>query len=320
MNPERGERSPLIERFEANSRYTRESQNGTELLESPEGEKLRLDRLTNPEDPRVKGSHDLLKKTFGTSEVDSLATIKTAIEAKVVGDETEEDTPLLVHALTKEGGSEVIGTTHSAVLENLDAKFEGSEGKGFLITAYLAVKEAEQGKGLGRELMRKTLDDAIKHAQERGIQLDGIVAEMDDPETEAFWNKLGLKRLFYENDKGQLVEVPYFQSVLADAWDKRTSMRLVLADLNERSEISSEEVLAKVRAVMNYDSYQTEGYFKKPAAFEQHKAILDRDLEELSAALTQTKNSQVKLYTAADIAEWREQFGKSSVIEHQIEA
>jgi len=51
-----------------------------------------------------------------------------------------------------------------------------------------------------------------------------------------------------------------------------------------------------------------------------HKAILDRDLEELSAALTQTKNSQVKLYTAADIAEWREQFGKSSVIEHQIEA
>lgn len=290
---------------------------------------MRLDRLANPEDPRVKGSHDLLKKTFGASEVDSLATIKTAIESKVVGDESEEDTPLLVHALTKEGGSEVIGTTHSAVLENLDAKFEGSEGKGFLITAYLAVKEAEQGKGLGRELMRQNLEDAIQHARERGIQLDGIVAEMDDPKTEAFWNKLGLKRMFIESEDGKLKEVPYFQSVLADAWDRKTgqakpdqektSMRLVLADLNGRSEISAEEVLAKVRAIMNYDSYQTEGYFKNTQAYEAHKATLDRDLAELSAALNQAKNGQVKLYTAADISEWREQFGKDSVIEHQIE-
>ncbi len=316
MNPERGERSPLVERFEANSRFTRERQDdGSVQIESPEGEKFRLDRLTDPKDPRVKASHKLLQNEFGKSEVDSLRTIQTAIEGKVVGDEDEADIPLLVQTVEvdKDGQREVVGTTHGAVLENLDQNFESAGSKGFLLTAYLAIEKGQHGKGLGRELMRKGLEDAMAHAQERGIQLDGIVAEMDDPETEAFWNKLGMKRLFYENDKGQLVEVPYFQSVLADAWDKktgqakpeneRTSMRLVLADLNERSEIGTEEIMAKVRAIMNYDSYQTEGYFKNPKAYEKHKAILDRDLEELSAALTQAKNGSVKLYTAADIAE-----------------
>jgi len=308
---EKGEISPeqqiqeLIQNIEKHSKIKRLEELGDESklvtkLETPEGEKFSVEKTENPKDESVVKSHDLLKKTFGKNEVDSLETIQEAME---------EDPPVIVHNINNESG-EAVATAHSAILNSFDEDFEKKGDKGFMLEAYTVVDKENQGKNLGLELYRRRLSDMQNQAQAQGVQMESIIAEVEPDTPEQFYNSVGLKRCYYENAKGDLVEVPYEQSVLVDGWNSKTGkplpdhentpLQLMIAQLDGRTEISTEELLEKVRSIMDYDSYLTRGDFKNNKAFKQHEKVLEDDLAKLEKALSQAKDGKIKLMSAVE--------------------
>ena len=165
-----------------------ENDDGSVDIETEKDGKYKIEKIEAGKDPRVKESHALLASTFGRPEVDSLRTIRTAIDGKVVGDEESADTPLLVHTVRNEQGK-VIGTNHSAVLETLNPEFEGT-GNGVALQAYTAVEKGHEGKGIGKEMLRKSVTDALKHARERNVKLAAIITEATAEAPEGFYNNL----------------------------------------------------------------------------------------------------------------------------------
>ncbi|HCJ52706.1 MAG: hypothetical protein A2898_03375 [Candidatus Kerfeldbacteria bacterium RIFCSPLOWO2_01_FULL_48_11] len=301
-----------------------ENDDGSVDIETEKDGKYKIEKIEAGKDPRVKESHALLASTFGRPEVDSLRTIRTAIDGKVVGDEESADTPLLVHTVRNEQGK-VIGTNHSAVLETLNPEFEGT-GNGVALQAYTAVEKGHEGKGIGKEMLRKSVTDALKHARERNVKLAAIITEATAEAPEGFYNSIGMRRMYFENAEGKLVEVPYRQSELADDWDpgsgnpregaEKVALHLMTARLDQQTHITADEVMGYVRAIMNYDSFQTEGYFKNQHAYSAHETTLQKDLHELVTALKEAKDGKIMLMTEAERNTWRTQHGKDSVIEH----
>ncbi|KKW16779.1 MAG: hypothetical protein UY52_C0001G0099, partial [Parcubacteria group bacterium GW2011_GWC2_49_9] len=119
---------------------------------------------------------------------------------------------------------------------------------------------------------------------------------------------------------------PYRQSELADDWDpgsgnpregaEKVALHLMTARLDQQTHITADEVMGYVRAIMNYDSFQTEGYFKNQHAYSAHETTLQKDLHELVTALKEAKDGKIMLMTEAERNTWRTQHGKDSVIEH----
>lgn len=312
------------------SREVTEEKTGEAARENVEKkiEKFRLERLRYPEgkedaavDKKVEGSHQLLVETFKEDEVDSLETTITAMKGQVVGDTETADIPLIVTNAENEKG-EVVGTTHSAILEAYDRDFTG-KGKSFAIDAYTAIDTGEQNKKLGLEMFRHRLEVLIAEAEEQHKPLDSIVAEVHS-EAEGFYNKVGLKRLYFRGEDQKMHEVPYYQSVLADAWNKQTGRpkkegervpeHLMIGQLDGRNEITTEELLEKIRAMMDYNNIQTKGYFgKNTKAYEAHLKILKADLKELEDILP--KDGRIALLSAEERNEMLG-FDKDLFLEH----
>ncbi|MFH1207649.1 MAG: hypothetical protein V1668_03515 [Patescibacteria group bacterium] len=308
------------------SKHTRiDLPEGNTQVESPEGKIYNVEQLENHKDPRVAASHELLSKTFGEDEMDSLRTIKAAMQGKVVGDEKSEDIPLMIH--TVENEKEVVGTAHTAVLEAMNDDFEPKGNKkSIMLDAYLAVKKGEQYKDLDIELYRKRAIDAQKFASENGLKMDSMVVEATADTSEEFYNKVGMHRLYMETKWGELKEVPYFQSVLADAWNEstgdprrgeaRSALHLMIGQLDGGRELTPEQVLEKVRALMDYDSFQTKDYFSNKNAHAHHEDILEYDLGEFEKALGQADDGTIKLMTAEERDEWIRINGKDKFVSH----
>ena len=283
---------------------------GRTEMTTKEGEKYYAETLKNPEDPRVEKSHDFLEKRYGEDEVDSLETTKTAIAGKVVGDEESADIPLRVTAIESLEGK-FKGTAHYAVLEGLDEDIETGKGKSFLFDAYREVAGGKKSEDLELASLGHDLEQARLMAEREGKTLEAAVVEADG-EDASFYDKAGFKKCFIETQDGKMTEVPYVQSVLADNWNKKTGLpkkgekpvpeHLMMAQLDGRNEITHEELLERVRAIMSYDSFQTEGYFKgDQKAFAQHQEILEADLETLENFLAQAKEGRVKLLSSEDL-------------------
>jgi len=283
----------------------------TESIANKEGEQFSIEKITNPEqqNEKIKASLELLKNNFPPNEIDDQETIEAAIQGKVVGDLNSSEMPLNIHNVEKDG--ELAATAHTSALESLDEDKKGNftgTNEHFLMGHYLAVKESERGKGLGAETLKKVIDDAKAQTPD----LKSVIFETGGDDEE-FMNKAGLQRLYIEKDDGTLVEVPYEQSVLANNWDKQKgtpqpgkgaeAQHLMMGLLQgENKDISTEELLQKVRAIMDYNSYQTPDYFEggkrdKKDAFQRHERILDNDLDELAQFLKQSRDGKVKLMT-----------------------
>lgn len=283
-------------------------------------------RLTDPNDPSVSESHCLIKH-FDPSAVDSIETIRTAMRGVVVGDETTEDVPLLVHVIEDRSGR-TVGTAHSAVVPFRDARGKDSKIRGFLLDAYEFIEPSARGQGLGTELWRMRLLDAAIHASERGLILEAIVAEAPSG-AEQYLNRIGLRRCFLEDEVGRLAEPPYRQLVLADDWNKVTGQPNagkqptpfhLMVGLRELRTATNAEVLQEIiRAIIGYDSEQTPDYFENQPAYEAHLAIIERDRAEMMSMLTRTRSGRVILLPAEERKTWRSQFGPESVVEHQVE-
>jgi len=176
---------------------------------------------------------------------------------------------------------------------------------------YLATAKTEGNKGIGKEMLLKTIKDA--KVEEKN--LDTVLMETGKQE-EKFLNEAGLKRLYIESAKGELEEVPYYQSILADDWDKKTGKpkpgkeavpnHLMIGLLDrEGNEITTEELTQKVRAILDYNNYQTPDYFQgskkgRKKAFQKHEDIINKDLGALEAFLRNAKDGKIKLLSAED--------------------
>jgi hypothetical protein len=120
-------------------------------------------------------------------------------------------------------------------------------------------------------MYRHRLEVLMVEAEQQGKPLDSIVAEVHN-EAEQFYNKAGLKRLYFKGQDQKMHEVEYYQFPLVDEIDKKTGRpedgekipeHLMIAQLDGRNEITTEELLEKIRAIMDYNNIQTEGYFGK---------------------------------------------------------
>lgn len=302
---------------------------GDTWVETPEGKKFQIELLTDEKDPRIRGSHDLLAGQFGKNEVDGIGAIREAVGQLQEAPEDRDYEPLLVNTVQNEKG-EVVATTHSAVLGTLNEDFEPTRDKGaVMLDAYTVVDKKARGQNLAYELYRRRLMDAAASAQEQGLKINSMVAETTPEGPENFYNSMGFGRLYFENKDGQLVEAPYFQSVLCDAFDPKTgkpmpgiepsALHLMIAKLDGNKHMTIEEVLRVVRSIMNYDSYNEAEYFDKAnrkKAFAEHERILNDDLERFEDALSQAKDGTIMLMSAEERETWLKERGQKSEITH----
>ncbi|MDD5342484.1 MAG: hypothetical protein PHI73_04085 [Patescibacteria group bacterium] len=292
-----------------------EQPDGRLIIETREGEKYTIERLTDPEDPRLREAHALMSSEFSEDVMDDLETLQSALAGKVIGSEEDLDTPLQIHIIEREG--RVVGTSQSATLKCLDS--DGSEtGKKMVMVTSLVTEKSTRQTGAGTELWRKLVLDAS-----RSEEISAVVDEAAG-KAETFYETVGMRRLFIELEDGTMAEIPYYQSVLADSWNKKTGEPLAgnkpeplhfsaaLLD-RETQEMTTQELMSQIRGVMNYDSYQVLGYFKgNRKAFDRHEEILGQDLARLEQFLAQAKDGKVHLLTKKE----RKESGKT-VVDHK---
>ena len=241
-------------------------------------------RVENPNDPAVKEAQGLFENLFSHDEVDDLETLKKAMENK--------DEPYRLVAIEDEN-KKLIGAIAGA-----DLRLRNEDGEPLndriLYLTYLAMSEEYRKSGHGSVGMRwetfKTISDAVEH----GEKVSGSIVEAAD-KAETFYNRLnmndGMRRLYYQNEQDQFVEVPYRQIPIH--WDGKTGKpvsgavaeHLMYVPLDRSAnEINGEDLLAVVRT-MHYYNMREEDDFETEKAYQKHEQAVEEYVEDFSEAV-----------------------------------
>jgi len=236
----------IIEDLKKISPYQRITEpDGKETITSPEGEKFSIKRITNPEDPDVKEIHSFLVKTFTEDETDPLEKIKKAIET------TD-------YYIVKNEKGELVALSCTSFLNSLKPEgdtFDPIEPKeSILFTGYFLTEPAYQSKGLARELYQSAYSSAISGARKNQSVIKGIIGENVET-VEKFLNKMNRKRMYFNDENGNVQEVKYICPPLN--WDDEkatpisssTPEHLMYRSLDNQQEITTLDLLSMVKTI-----------------------------------------------------------------------
>ncbi|MBI2041659.1 MAG: hypothetical protein HYT20_01390 [Candidatus Nealsonbacteria bacterium] len=255
------------------------------VFETKEGEKFSTERLTNPEDPRVNKVQEMLERQFNKEEVDSIETLKQAMAG--IMKTGEKVPPCLVHVAENIKG-EIMGVHTGAVCETVDAKGKVSEKSAVSLGFYTVVSPEMREKGVWKNLFKAYEKAAAKYAKERGIKINGYMAEAHD-EIESPLNKQGAKRAYIKAE-GVLFELPYEQPPVE--WNSETGKpeegagtvpeHLMLKLASEKNKVSGKQIMEMVRGMYLYNNYREEEYFNSKEAHKEHTKFVKRIEQNLA--------------------------------------
>lgn len=301
-----------IAELQSTSKFSREkTPDGREKIRNPEGEEFFIRRVTDPKDPTVKKIHQFLVKAFTAEEADTFDTIQGAVSSDYQAYHVIED-----------ASGKMVALSNTAYLE-LERK-KGKSKDAIIFDAYLVTDSKQRGKGLGRELYQNTYQHALKKAKAAGSGLRGIVGEAVNA-VEPFMNRLGSRRVYFEDGQGNLREAPYIQTPVD--WDPKTGKNLqeatpehlMLRLTDGKQELSSGELLTMVRAIYDENYVFPEEFFKSKKALERCEQIVGRYVEELKAALGVAKNDRLFLLSKEEREQKRKDLAArgKKLIEHK---
>lgn len=181
------------------SRYKRDSMlGGKEQIRSVEGESSVIDRITEKDDQRIKKLSESMG-VFAPEEADPPEIIESAI-ANVDG--------IYAYYILETPNGEIKAYVNSNYLELPLKPGEAKSKEVISFVGFAVVDEDFKRKGLGKEIVQSALKATLEKAKNQGQEIKAFIGEATET-SEAFWNSVGQKRLYYEDSEGNYREVPY---------------------------------------------------------------------------------------------------------------
>jgi len=274
----------LIEELQATSKFEREKlDDGREVIRSPEAGEFFIRKIQDEKDPSVQKIHQLLIKELSKEGADTIETIKNAVKNDIQDYRVVED-----------AAGRVIAASNTEYL-----KIEDSQDA-MIFVAYIVTAPDYRQKGIGSELYPSFYNLAKEKAKEEGLRIKGVIGEAGE-EVESFLNRMGRKRMYFEDEQGNFHEIPYMQAPLA--WDEKTGKprqkaapeHLMIRLLDERQEMQASEVISMVKAIYEENYIFSEEYFKTEKAYQACEDTVMGHLKELENALQKAKDGKVFL-------------------------
>lgn len=270
-----------IKELEEQSAYRRQAlSDGREKILSPERREFIIKLLENPGDPAVEKLHEFMVRQFGEEESETLYWIRHTIEEKLND----------YHIIEGSDGN-IISFSNTQYLR-LEPVWPSGPKESAVFVAHIVTDSAHRGKGLIKELYRTFYTTALERAQREGDAVKGITGEAVS-EVESLLNKMGRKRIYYEDGAGNVYEFPYLcppvdmdddtGEPLESAVPEHFMIRLTEND----KEISGEELLRMVKAIYTQYVGEEKDYSSAAAyakAFENNMRILGEIKQKIDVA------------------------------------
>src|SRR3989344_5590050 len=152
----------------------------------------------------------LFVDTCGQEEVDPEEILRTAVDGTTFWGSTDA-TKYRVHVIKDDQG-EVLATLTGGRLPLVDSEGR-SLGKQMFMVAYAVTAEKGRQQGLAREAYISAIMQAAKDAQAEGQQLAFSAGEAVHT-SESFWNSVGWRRIYLQQESGSYEELKYVQPAL----------------------------------------------------------------------------------------------------------
>jgi len=295
-----------IRELERSSRYEREKKTEIEeSIRSPEGEEYTVRSVEDSNDPVVEKIHAFLTDAFGEDEVEPLSWVRHSIEHRLSFYDLVE---------TKTGEVASLGSTQYLELENGDSP---SPPESMLYVAFILSKPEFRGKGLATELYRAFYRRALQEAERRGQTLRAVVGEAETGQdrvravigeavssVEPFLNRMGRKRIYFEDERGNVREIPYTCPPVdinkdGEALSPPCHEHLMVRLTNNAQELPTKDLIRMVRAI--YKEYiASPANYNSAEAFARSENLVMGFLDELEDALRPAKDGKVFLLNAEE--------------------
>jgi len=178
-------------------------------------------------------------------------------------------------------------------------------------------------RGLAHALYERFLHEACAEAQARGQRLKAIIGEAVSS-MESFLNPMGRKRLYFEDERGDVHEAPYFappidmDSCTGEPMGVPAPERLMLQMLNGSQELPVEELLQMIWVI--YEQYVgEESDYRSRRAFERAQQYNWHLLQQLHHTLSKSKDGRVFLLSRAEREQRRAELRASGKELYEIE-
>lgn len=284
-----------ITELKSTSKFSREKMpDGREKIRNREGEEFFIRRIKDPQDPATRKLHKFLLSALSADEVDDLDTIRRAMAGENYA----------YHAIEDQNGK-MVAVSNAGYLETKlpDAEKETKEAVAFV--PYIVTDPKFRERGLGSELYQNIYGFALQEAKSRSHNLKGVIGEAVST-VEPFLNRMGRKRMYFEDRDGNLREVPYLQAPLE--WDKKTGKsmsraipeHLMLRLTDGKQGLNVDELLPMVWALYEYNNIPPDEFFRSEAAAEKCYTKVIGYLESLKKALGESKDGRLFMMSAEE--------------------
>lgn len=294
----------LIQELSLRSRFERiRTSDGREVLRSSGGEEFFVRRVQDSKDPAVEKIHEFLVQEFSEEEADTLETVLRAVESDI-----------LAYHVIEDANGRIVALSNAEYLEfeQADQEKKTQPTEAVLFVAYIVTDKAYRKKGIGSELYQDFYRFALEEAQARNHRLRGIIGEAVSP-VESFLNRMGRKRMYFEDEDGNAHEVSYMQAPID--WNERTGKpkqeatpeHLMLRLLDGRQELQVEELLPMVKAIYEENYVFPEEFFKSQKAYQRCEDTVMGYLQALEQALAKAKGGRLFLLSRQEREQKRQE-------------
>lgn len=182
------------------------------VLSAEVGKRVKLERVTDPDDPRLKEAHAIMDATFKPSERDPIEVTQTELR--------EHPGRYVFVVGADEVTGEVVAMASGAPLPLLD-RGGVDMGENAFCGCYIAVKPEYRSSVLriGDQLFAERIRIAKEDTERQGRRFAGYFAE--GSEREPFFNRNNAKRAYIQTSPSTYEEVPYYQP--PTAWNAKGS-------------------------------------------------------------------------------------------------
>lgn len=285
----------VIKELRARSKLSRTIYEG--VLCSPSGERFFVRRITDPQDWALVQAHDLIRQNFSLEETDPFEVFSAGA--------SDEGNGYFVVQNEKRGVLSLANVRYFPMRQ----RDGGSIGQGVLFVAYIVTRQDARELGFAGELYQTFYQWARDYAHVAGHNFWGVIGETVE-EVERFLNKMGRKRVYFEDAAGNVHEVPYQLPPLN--WDPKTGTptsnfrteHLMVWCTDEKQRFPVAELLDVVEALYEETYPPGREFFESDEAHQAARRVVQGIFAKLEEALARdAQGGEVFLMSKSERAE-----------------
>ena len=269
------------------SRFERtKASDGKEIIKSPETGEFRIYKLENEKDPMVDRLHRYMLDEFGEEESETIEWLRISIRDRLNN-----------YHIVEDGQGNIAAFSNSQHLELPPQGGTDQTRESLLAMWHIATREDMRGKGMGRELYRKIYSDTLEDAKEKSRELKAIVGEAV-ASSEEFHNKIGWWRAYYNDQKGNVREVPYVcppvdaDSETGEPTEDPVPEHIMIQLLSGAESLENEELLRMIN-VMYREYVGQEHNYASRESYEKSLGYNMDILDSLRKAISRSPDGKV---------------------------